>query len=179
MSNQTLPKHLDPHKLADKDADFAGSMPINFFPRFVEALHNDSGELAIELQFFRGEDGFREMTGSAEGQVELECQRCMSAMKYDFNAEFHLGFAYNDDVARSLPKRMDAYIVSPDQSISVTDLIEDDLILNLPQFALHDEGECQVQTEYGSPEEEPVSQGDEKINPFSILAELKKPENDN
>jgi len=171
MSKPALPKHFEPYKLADQSANFAGKLPVSAFTRLSEALVGQEGEIEIDLEFGRGEDGFRELRGVVKGEVQVECQRCLQAMPFELEANIHLGFAFHEDMAKSMPKYLDPIVLSPDERITTVDLLEDDLILCVPEFVSHEPGQCTIKTEFkGSDDsvEEP-----RKDNPFQVLAELK------
>lgn len=179
MLTHTLPKHVDPYKMADNAAVFEDRLPVSRFERLVEGLLSDSGTLSVKVGFLVGDEGFRELIGSVSGDVEVLCQRCMEPMSFHLSADIHLAFAFHEEMAKSLPKHLDAVVCTPDEHIELVDLIQDDLILNLPQFAKHPEGACEIQTVFADPDDNDVVQDEEKSNPFSILAQIKSPGNDN
>ncbi len=179
MSKQTLTKHFEPYRMADQGAVFEGTLPVSSFTRLCEGLVDDMGDLHIAVEFAVGEDGYREMTGRASGLVHVQCQRCMDVMQFDLESDIHLGFAFHDEMAKSIPKHLDAMVVLPDGQVSIIDLVEDELILSLPQFAMHAVGQCEIKTEFGDPVDPLVVQDQEKINPFSILAQIKSSGNEN
>jgi len=165
--------------MADQGVVLKGDLPVSAFTRLCEGLSSHEGDVQITLKFGVGEDGFREVVGEAAGMVEVECQRCMDLMPFELESEIHLGFAFHDEMAKSMPKHLDAMVVLPDGQVSIVDLIEDDLILSVPQFAMHPVGQCEIKTEFADPVEVATVQDVEKINPFSILAQMKSPGNEN
>jgi len=179
MLTHPLPKHVDPYKMADHTAIFEGTLPVSSFERLVEGLLSDSGTLSVKLEFLVGDDGFRELIGSVGGDVDIQCQRCMEPMRFHLSADIHLAFAFHEEMAKTLPKHLDAVVCTPDEHVELVELIQDDLILNLPQFAKHPEGACQIQTVFADPGNNTVIQDEEKSNPFSILAQIKSPGDDN
>lgn len=178
MLNQPLPTHVDPFKMADSGAVLEGELATSDFPRLSEGLLSSVGNLHVRLEFNLGEEGFRELVGSVSGKVSLQCQRCMEPMDYDLDVQIHLAFAFHEEMAKSFPKHLDAVVCTPDENIEVIELIQDDLILNIPQFSMHPAGDCEIQTIFADPDDKHV-QDEEKSNPFSILAQIKSPGNEN
>jgi uncharacterized protein len=86
-------------------------------------------------------------------------------------------FAYtpikgDDSAQEEIPQRYDVVETDEHGEVNLRQLVEDELILALPLFPMHDEGQCdsnKVQMSWGEIEPEP-----EKPNPFAILQELKK-----
>ncbi|AJQ95317.1 putative metal-binding, possibly nucleic acid-binding protein [Gynuella sunshinyii YC6258] len=98
-------------------------------------------------------------------------------MEYNVEADFSVSFAFHEDMARSMTGRYDPIVLSPDKRVSLVELIEDDLLLSLPMFSSHSDGECQVKTVYADQNRAVEAGNDQKkSNPFSVLANLKKPE---
>lgn len=178
MSKQTLIKHIEPYRLADQGAILEGDLPVSSFTRLCEGLADNIGDMHIALEFGVGEDGFREMTGQVAGLVHVQCQRCMDVMAFELNSDIHVAFAFHDEMAKSMPKHLDAMVVLPDAKVGIIDLIEDELILTVPQFAMHAVGQCEIKTEFADPDDVQSAQGEEKINPFSILTQLKSSGNE-
>ena len=88
-----------------------------------------------------------------------------------------MAFVHDDEQARCLPKQYEPVIVDDDNCVDLLDVIEDDLLLALPLVAYHAVTECSglssYETESLDESEDGVDQ--ERINPFIILEQLKKP----
>ena len=72
-------------------------------------------------------------------------------MPFRLNAEMALAVVFNDDQARSLPKEMDPWIVEQ-ETVSLTDMLEDELIHALPVVAMHSPEECEGKSHLESEE---------------------------
>jgi uncharacterized protein len=90
-------------------------------------------------------------------------------MPLSVQSNLALAFVEGIEEAGSLPETLDPVLVENGR-INLKDLIEDELLLALPQVAMHPIGECVSQV----PEQPPA--GDESVreNPFAVLAELKR-----
>ncbi len=176
MSNPALPKYFEPYKMADRQAVFQGSAPLSSFTRLEELVADCEGELQVRLEFGVHEEGIRQLTGEAKGIVKVQCQRCLDLMDFALDFQFHIGFAMHDEMATSIPRDLDPIVIRPDEQPNLQDLIEDDLLLAIPEFVSHPPDQCSVTTEFGDPETaEKVESDTSKENPFSVLEQLKDP----
>ena len=98
----------------------------------------------------------------------LRCQRCLGTLQFEVKADVSIGFVEGLDEAEQLPEDLDPQMVKEGR-VALRDLIEDELLLALPQVAMHPIGECMVPT--GEPGDKPVAK---KQSPFAVLAQLKR-----
>jgi len=146
-----------------------GIASVAAMPRLVSLLADDTGEIQVSLQFATDEQRLRTATGSARGQVNVTCQRCLEPVAVEVEATVALAVVLNEEQAKNLPRYYDPLIVEA-EDVELLSLIEDELILSLPLVAYHED--CSIQTSFGEAEEAARTQ-DTKPNPFSVLAELK------
>ena len=103
------------------------------------------------------------------GNLNLKCQRCLTAMPYEVDIKSK--FVVMPDIQATSPLDEDGYegddveYLPADAQMQVLDLIEDELLLNLPTSPKHAEGQC---SELSAIKE--VG----KVNPFEALKALKK-----
>ncbi|MGB7550298.1 MAG: YceD family protein, partial [Chromatiaceae bacterium] len=120
--------------------------------------------------FARDLEGRGTLRGEIAARLVLTCQRCLGALTWDVNAPLELALISGLDEARLLPEELDPLLVS-EASIRLLDLIEDELLLALPQIAMHEPGEC------APPGQEAMEVGVELVDagsphPFAILGAL-------
>jgi uncharacterized protein len=85
-----------------------------------------------------------------------------------------LAIVWTDEQAAQLPRHLEPLIVN-EEAYSLWDVVEDELILALPPFSYHPLEECkqiQIESDFSTslPDQEA---GEEKPNPFDVLAQLK------
>jgi uncharacterized protein len=167
--SQHLPDHFDPWRFTDLGKRIGGVYPLASLPRLRECLLDTAGEVAFDLEFFHDEQHRACVRGTVEATLVVECQRCLDAMSLSVQSNLSLAFVEGIDEAGMLPETLDPVLVENGQ-ISLVDLIEDELLLALPQVVMHPMGECTSQID-----EQPPS-GDESVreNPFAVLADLKR-----
>lgn len=177
-SHAELPKSVDPYRLAEHNSTLEGTIPLSGLTRFREAVLgvDDGAACSVKLSFYMDAQRRRVVSGELQAPVSLECQRCMGAMRVMLNSEFTLGLVTSDEQAQQLPKDLEPFLTD-DFSAELWSMVEDELLLVLPAFPLHERSECPAREDLeafepdGSPAE---PEGPEKENPFSVLADLKK-----
>lgn len=165
-----LPKIIDPLQLADKNASLSGQIAISDLKRLADSLHNSEGIIDIELSFAR-EGRVIKIDGSMKGVLQLVCQNCLHAISWSINNTIKLGVVSTIELADKLPEGYEPLLVNEEGEVVLNDLIEDELIIQLPDYPKHSYT-CWNETP-------PVIDNSnapfpEKTNPFSILANLKK-----
>jgi uncharacterized protein len=167
-----LPDRLDPWRFADLGNEVSGQIPLDSMPRLSDCLFDPAGAAIFELQFARDERRRAILTGWLKAELKLECQRCLEAVTLPVVAQVSVAFVERHEQAEQLPDFLDPCLVEEGQ-IHFADLIEDELLLQLPQVAMHEEGACPVPLVemFEDKPDEPAVQP--ARNPFAVLAELK------
>lgn len=136
MSHQPL---IDGFEFATAGARQQGRWPVRELPRLRDMLASDAGEIAYELEGTRDERGRPGLRLSLQGMLQLRCQRCLEPMPFEVGADEVLVLAASQAEIDAEPP--DAH--APDRvlagkEMSVRDLIEDQLILELPYAPRHE-----------------------------------------
>ncbi|MCW9025508.1 MAG: YceD family protein [Gammaproteobacteria bacterium] len=175
--HKKLPREVDPFRFAREGVILDVTIPQQQMKRLQELLTHSNNEVSAELEFGVDFLGTHFLRGHLVTQVELICQRCLESMHLDLDINLSLGFAGNAEKAESIPTDYDAIIVD-NAKIVLLDLLEDELLLALPQIPRHTQETCSTQVGNEPPEqvEETLSEP-ERENPFAVLASLKKSEN--
>ncbi|MCU7811544.1 MAG: DUF177 domain-containing protein, partial [Candidatus Thiodiazotropha sp. (ex Notomyrtea botanica)] len=87
--------------------------------------------------------------------------------------EMAIAFVEGYDQAAQLPEELDPCIVE-DGQVQFMDLIEDELLLMLPQVAMHKPDVCQKPLTEMADEKPAVQDAQTGENPFAVLSELKR-----
>ena len=174
MSKSELPDRVDAYKLADQLTHLEGVVASTRLSRLAEAVLSQDAEFKASLDFNRDAEQRRVVTGEVSGSVELECQRCLQAVKHTIDSRFHLAIVYNDEMAKALPSGLEPLMLLPNQPLDVAEVIEDEVLLSLPMHAMHAPGECEIQTEFKPDDSEAGEVPAQKDNPFKVLESLKK-----
>ncbi len=172
MSNFELPERINPYQLADKQVQLEGVVDAKRLKRLGEATSGVIEPAKVDMKFGRDESGRRVISGTVSAVVDLQCQRCLTAYRDELDGDFSLALVYNDEMAKALPAHLDSLLLLPDEPLDIADIVEDELLLCLPMHAMHPEGECRIETQFGVDESvDAVEQ--KRPNPFDVLKNLK------
>ncbi|KKO44292.1 hypothetical protein WG68_16455 [Arsukibacterium ikkense] len=174
MQKVKIPVTLDPVKAAQKRSIFDGIVPLQTLTRLTESLVEKQGDVAVRIECGTDEQGLAVLQGEAAVQVVVCCERCGEPMTLALDSRFtYTPVKGDDDAALALiPERYDIIVRDEHGEINLRQLVEDELILALPLFPMHDATDCNISADamsFGDIGPEP-----EKPNPFAILQELKK-----
>ena len=169
MSN--LPESIRPLELVRAGARIAGDMEIAGMQRLAGRLAGSAGTVHAELRFGRDAGNVRYVRGRVRASLDLTCQRCLETLRFPVDIAVSLGIIGAAGEAESLPGEYDPLLLDESETVSLGDLIEDELILALPIVARHARGECGMQLPAAAPE---ASAEEETHRPFANLADLMK-----
>lgn len=158
-------KPRDVGALADEQADLELAIPLAEFSRVRARLGALEGAISARVRF--GRDGeFAVAALELSGSVPLVCQRCLKLMPWKIDGRASVALLAADSQADRLPEHLEP-MLAPGGRISLRDLVEEELLLELPIVALHaNERDCEPT---GSADEDRAVQ-----RPFERLGELLK-----
>lgn len=167
-----LPHLIDPVAFADRQRTLQGKIPLTKLNRLADRLLNDSGEVEIDLSF--GKEGrLAVVRGKIRADLELECRTCLESLILPLDVEVNLAVVKSLEQAERLSGEHEPLMIE-DEKIPLHELVEDELLLVLPDFPRHTE-ECHPY-QHNTDTIEPVAinnQQSQSNNPFSVLAKLK------
>lgn len=168
MQNR-LPEIIDPLHLADKRGELHGQIPLKQFTRLTENLVSCEGIVDVNLYFGR-EGRLAKIDGNLKTTLQLQCQKCLEAVELKIDHNVNLGIAKTFEQVERLPETVEPLLLE-EETIALIDLVEDELLLNLPDYPKHAHNciESDIIKKYTATFEEGAS---EKPNPFSVLANL-------
>ncbi len=164
-----LPVLLDPRNFAEKGRRLVGAVEISNFLRLSTELVDNSGLVDITLSFEK-EGSLSVIHGEIKANLILECQACLDQVALPIDKQFKLGVVGSIEQADKLSGDCEPLILESEK-ISLNELIEDELLLALPDFPRH-KYDCQKKTKVLTT---PIVENEQSKsnNPFSVLAELK------
>ena len=172
MSRQQkrLPHQIDPFRLCEARASLSGPVPLKQMQRLKSFLASDSGEIDVVLDFDIDELGVPFVKGQLKAELQLICQRCLEPFSFPVNQQSVLAWVRSDQEAERLPLRFEPYLVETNPLI-LNDVIEDELLLALPQIPMHADSECPASKWLKKQHTDSTDESND--NPFSVLANLK------
>jgi len=147
-------------------------MALDAFERLTEAVGRQQGDVEVWLDFAIDPQGRREIRGRLRAALQLPCRRCLRPMAQDVESEFLLGMVTSDALAAELPSTHEPVLVE-DEQLNLLTVVEDELILSLPQVVYHDEADCAVSRDQLTSGEDAVASSEPAASPFDVLRHLK------
>jgi uncharacterized protein len=158
-------RFLDVEELASQRTFLAGLVEPALMPRLLEVVASTPSAIAYRIEFTRDASGRPRMLGRVEGMLPLTCQRCLKGLNWSFDAGFEsLVIGSEHEETRGL----DAVVCSSGR-LELEPIIEDELLLALPNSPVHTPGSCESPP-IGDTGEQPLLR---RTNPFSALHALR------
>lgn len=157
---------LNPRELAYARSSREFIAPSAAFERLEAAIVCPS-EVRVNLRFARARDESLRVRGRATAEVLLSCQMCLEPVRLAINAEVDVLLHADPAVLETQPLAQDTHCYTEGE-VDIADLIEDQLLLELPMVPRHAGEDCSAALEYTAPAEpeEP------RPGPFAALREL-------
>ena len=174
MQKVKIPRTVDPGRAAQKRLDYDGIIQASLLKRLQDSVEGVKRDAQVSLSFGLDEQQLIVISGKANIEVDLECQRCNEAFAHECDVQFTYTPNKGAKSEEEAPEEYDLVDLNEYGEVDLIQLIEDEFILNLPQVAMHDEADCSVDSDnmvFGELPEEVV---EEKPNPFDVLKSLKK-----
>ncbi len=169
MSEKFIPEHIDPFRYAEQSLRLSGAVKIADMHRLSTTIGSTNDDtVAVDLEFGVDEQGMTFLKGHLKTQLTLECQRCMEPFVYEIISNFVLGIVSTLDEANALPEHYEPALAK-DGSLALRELIEDEIILNLPIIPRHEPEDCKVKLPLADVEWE----SEKRESPFHVLQSLK------
>lgn len=171
-------QYVDTFELTRLGLKVSGQTPLSSFERLIEDLPDQDDSL-VEWSVQGEKDSFGQFFVRlvVKAAPELECQRCLSSVKWPVNTSNRLHVvnteaALESDSAQDEGQSDDLVErIVGSRRLDVLALIEDEIILSLPYVPKHDV--CPSTPEHlahqGEPEVDEV-----RPSPFAVLGQLKK-----
>lgn len=138
--SDSLPLIVDPWLMYRRNHEVVGILPLSQMPNLQVSQNRETGTADVRVAVQQREDGQMVIVGTAEIELELDCQRCLKPLVTIINAVFELVLVKYEQQLSSVSDDDDAIVC--EDSLELAPLIEQELILSLPMIAKHDD--CQA-----------------------------------
>lgn len=163
---------LDVAELVRTGADWQRSLPLDTFERLCATV-NGGGQVEVAVRFARDNAARARVTGRCRANAEVVCARCGAEADVEVTCDVDFRLVASEAQARALMPALDTVVASEDQ-VSVAALVEDDLLLNLPEFGCSDRDSCANWAEQRPGLD--TSADARSTSPFAVLGTWKVPE---
>lgn len=118
-------------RLARRGASLERQVAAAEMPRF-SGLCQASSAVRVRLRFSLDAQDRTQMEGCLSAELRLQCHRCLAPVPVALRSEFSVVIVRNGDEADRLGRKLAVLQVAGEQA-ALGELIEDELILSLPQ----------------------------------------------
>lgn len=172
-----LPEIIDPKRHSAAALKGSGRYALKALPRVSSQLFDNKGEANVTLAVSKL-GRLVVLNGTISATLVLQCQRCMAEMSWPVDHSFKLGVIETDYEVDKLPDDIEP-LLTGDQPITVSEVVEDELLLALPIVPMHDDVDCEMNKTNMSSGSEMAEVAEDRPNPFSVLSTLKQSKGDN
>jgi uncharacterized protein len=161
--------------LVGTEAAIDFTIPLAELPRVSHELPTADGDARGNVHFSR-ERGQAVADLEVSAAPEVVCQRCMQSMRWPVRVKSRIALVSDYSAADRVPEELEVFLVEGD-SVSVRDLVDEEILLALPQVARHAEGsECAAgKVQLPGQEAESEEAAEHQVQkPFAQLGELLK-----
>ncbi len=132
---------IEPLRLAKAGKRLNGQFTLDVFHRLDGLLCNDLGDLVYRLNFAEDPNGIYCINGEITASVEVLCQRCLKPFQLKVNHSVSLGIVLHKAEEKQLPSEYEPLVLNED-TLSLVELVEDELLLALPISPVHAPEDC-------------------------------------
>lgn len=184
-SNEFKAHRLDLQAFARADGRLDGTTPLSTLPRLRASAHGRDDPEAPPVDGgvqWRVAGELRERVGTApqvwlhvtaHTTLPLTCQRCLKPVSQTLDVDRSFRFVANESEAAEQDADAEEDVLVLSRQFNVLELIEDELLLDLPVIARHEV--CPEPLAAAAAEAEDEAPEEPRPNPFAALEALKKP----
>ena len=130
---------VDVESLVAEGATLARRYPLDRLPRLADLLVTTDGEAVAMFHFLRVAEDVPACELSVETVADLRCERCLETFRHPIASEVRIAFVPEGSAEDRVPEGFEAVPIGS-ELLSLSGLVEDELLLSLPVVALHPEG---------------------------------------
>ena len=158
---------IDSHDFVNFTRSLHGKITLDECERLKDYLVDSQSNLEYIINGILGRDDKPMLQVIIKGELNLSCQRCLGKLSHVLNLKSTLFLVENEKELSYLDEDESIEGILATSDIDIIELIEDEIILNLPSSPRHRESDCLAK-------ELTDSYAVEKKHPFAALLELKK-----
>lgn len=133
---------IDPRRFCKDSQSWETRSDVSEFPRLAQEF--TQGALFCRVTGRADQLGGLSLKLAVSGQVEMTCQRCLGSMQHAVEIDRMVYLARTEVELERLDAMPDSDAILVGETLSLVDVVEDEVLLGLPLAAMHAEGECPV-----------------------------------
>lgn len=178
MTKEHSPDRLDVKAFAQAGAHLSGHDTLLKYQRLAEEAKGLHPDLRVdwmvdgEVRTTHGIGGQIWLRLKASATLPLICQRCLHPVDVPLEVEREFRFVADEATAEALDADSEEDLLALSREFNLRELIEDELLMELPAVPRHDE--CPNEVRMASSDEDFEEACAQKPNPFAALAGMRK-----
>lgn len=132
---------FSPSDCARSNRKWQGSLSLTAFPRLYEAVGKLNETVTVRLEFSLDENGRIRACGEIQTKTKLRCPNCTLEKEVPFSITLDVRLVRSEREACEIFDDFDAIVVLDDK-ITLQELVEDDVLLNIPSRVCDDQQAC-------------------------------------
>lgn len=152
-----------------------GTLPLTAFERFAATV-TGGGAVEVALRFEPDDLARARVTGRCGVNAQVVCAWCGSDVDVLVECAVDFRLVASEAQAQALMPALETVVETEDR-MSVVALVEDDLLLSLPEAGCDDRDECENWAEQRP--DGAAAEPARRISPFAVLGNFKPRERDN
>lgn len=178
MSKEFSAARLDVRAFAQSAGHLQGQSALSAFPRLAEDAQPDAADGHGEVHW-QADGELVEQTGGsgqvwlhlqADAVVPMVCQRCLTVAPISLQVDRSFRFVADETMAESEDDESDEDLLVLSREFNLLELIEDELLMELPVVPRHDS--CPEPVSMQSSDADFEQAIEDKPNPFAVLRGL-------
>ncbi|OGU20977.1 MAG: hypothetical protein A2580_02495 [Hydrogenophilales bacterium RIFOXYD1_FULL_62_11] len=141
-SPKLSPTEVDPWRFCKDGQSWEIRSDVAAFPRLADEF--TQGTLLCRVLGRVNQRGSLSLQLAVSGEVKMTCQRCLNGMPYTVDLERTLYLARNEAEMERLDALPGSDAIQAGETLSLVELVEDEVLLSLPVAVMHAEGKCPV-----------------------------------
>ncbi|HSW16002.1 MAG TPA: YceD family protein [Ramlibacter sp.] len=176
MSKEFNARRLDVKTFAEQGGELSGASVVRGHERLMAETEGRGADLPVtwsaqgELRNAGHVDPQVWLRLRAEATVSLVCQRCLTPVEQAVSVDRSFRFVADEATAEALDDESDEDLLALSRTFDLIDLVEDELLMEMPVVPRHDA--CPVDVPFTAQDPE-FAEEEPSANPFAILGKLK------
>ncbi len=176
MKKEFVADRLDLRAFAQAGDEWVGQDVLQKYERLMQETQGQGGDLAVhwsaqgELRPVLGGPDQVWLHLQAQATLPLTCQRCLGRVDWPISVERSFRFVADEDTAAAQDDESQEDVLVLSRDFNLGELIEDELLMELPLVPRHEQCPAEVKLAAGDEEFEAASAA--KPHPFAALARL-------
>ena len=166
---------LYPYQLCERGIRLQGDIPLSSLAPVADILSVTAGVVLYDVTFSRDAERYCRLEVKVQAQLPLDCQRCLTTFQCSIATDSLLSPVRGEQEMQRLPDVYEPLLVSATESVVLSELIAEELILAMPLMPKHPDQQCPSSERLGYPASVSTQSAEQLTQtPFAVLRRFPK-----